>query len=62
MASNYAKSLTVETGDIHVVFGDRANGALRGMTLSVRPAVVDDAAIEPVAWVRGFGQCPSGWP
>ncbi len=58
VVSNYVKSLTVEAGAIHVVFGNQANGALRGMTLTLRPAVVEDAPIVPVAWVCGFAAAP----
>ena len=58
VVSNYVKSLTVEAGVIHVVFGNQAMGALRGLTLSLRPAVVEDAPIVPVAWVCGFAAAP----
>ena len=58
VVSNYVKSLTVEAGAIHLVFGNQANGALRGMTLSLRPAVIEDAPIVPVAWVCGFAAAP----
>jgi type IV pilus assembly protein PilA len=58
VVSNYVKSLTVEAGAIHMVFGNQANGALRGMTLSLRPAVVEDAPIVPVAWVCGYAAVP----
>ena len=58
VVSNYVKSLTVEAGAIHVVFGNQANGALRGKTLSLRPAVIEDAPIVPVAWVCGFAAAP----
>jgi type IV pilus assembly protein PilA len=58
VVSNYVKSLTVEAGAIHVVFGNQANGALRGMTLSLRPAVIEDAPIVPVAWVCGYAAAP----
>lgn len=58
VVSNYVKSVTVEAGAIHVVFGNQANGALRGKTLSLRPAVVEDARIVPVAWVCGFAATP----
>jgi type IV pilus assembly protein PilA len=58
VVSNYVRSLTVEAGAIHVVFGNQANGALRGKTLSLRPAVVEDAPIVPVAWVCGFAAAP----
>jgi type IV pilus assembly protein PilA len=40
------------------VFGNQANGALRAMTLSLRPAVIEDAPIVPVAWVCGFAASP----
>jgi type IV pilus assembly protein PilA len=36
-----------------VTFGNHANGAIRGKTLSFRPAVVEDAPVVPVAWVCG---------
>jgi type IV pilus assembly protein PilA len=58
VVSNYVKSLTVEAGAIHVVFGNQANGALKGMTLSLRPAVIEDAPVVPVAWVCGFAAAP----
>jgi len=58
IVSNYVKSVTVEAGAIHVVFGNQANGGLRGKTLSLRPAVVEDTPIVPVAWVCGFAATP----
>jgi type IV pilus assembly protein PilA len=58
VVSNYVRSLSVESGAIHIVFGNQANGALRGMTLSLRPAVVEDAPIVPVAWVCGYAAAP----
>jgi len=58
VVSNYVKALTVEAGAIHVTFGNQANGALQGMTLSLRPAVVEDAPVVPVAWVCGFAPAP----
>ena len=58
VVSNYVKSLTVEGGAIHMVFGNQANAALRGMTLSLRPAVVEDAPIVPVAWICGYAAVP----
>jgi type IV pilus assembly protein PilA len=58
VVSNYVKSLTVEGGAIHVVFGNQAYAALSGKTLSLRPAVVEDAPVVPVAWVCGFAAVP----
>jgi type IV pilus assembly protein PilA len=51
IVANYVSSVRVENGAIHLVFGNRANSAIRGKTLTLRPGVVDDAPIVPVAWV-----------
>lgn len=53
IVGNYVSSVTVEGGAIQVTFGNKANGAIVGKTLTLRPAVVEDAAIVPVAWVCG---------
>jgi type IV pilus assembly protein PilA len=58
IVSNLVTSVTVEGGAIHVTFGHRANGAIRGRVLSLRPAVVDDAHVVPVAWVCGHAAAP----
>lgn len=53
IVSNLVISLTVEAGAIHVTFGNRASAAIQGKTLTLRPAVVQDAPVVPVAWVCG---------
>ncbi|MDR7150395.1 type IV pilus assembly protein PilA [Hydrogenophaga palleronii] len=58
MVNNVVKSITVEEGAIHILFGNRANGALQGKTLTLRPAVVEDSPIVPVAWVCGHAKAP----
>ncbi|MEP7296255.1 MAG: pilin [Burkholderiales bacterium] len=58
IVSNYVKAVTVEGGAIHITFGNRANGAINGKTLTLRPAVVDDAPIVPVAWVCADAKPP----
>ncbi len=58
IVSNYIQSLTVEDGAIHLVFGNRAHGALTGKTLSLRPAYVADAPTVPLTWVCGSAQPP----
>ncbi|WOB07422.1 pilin [Piscinibacter gummiphilus] len=58
IVNNVVKSVTVEGGAIHIVFGNRANGALQGKTLTLRPAVVEDAPVVPVAWVCAFASAP----
>lgn len=58
MVNNVVKSITVEEGAIHILFGNRANGALQGKTLTLRPAVVEDEPMVPVAWVCGHAKAP----
>ena len=53
IVGDYVSSVVVEAGAIHVTFGNRANAAIKGRRLSLRPAVVEDAPIVPVAWVCG---------
>lgn len=58
IVANYIQKLTVEDGAIHLVFGNRAHGALTGKTLTLRPAVVPDAPVVPIAWVCGSAEPP----
>ncbi len=51
IVNNYVSSITVQDGAIHITFGNHASGAIKGKVLSLRPAVVDDAPVVPVAWV-----------
>jgi type IV pilus assembly protein PilA len=58
IVNNYISSVTVQDGAIQIVFGNSANYLIRGKTLSMRPAVVEDAPVVPVAWVCGN----AAWP
>jgi len=58
MVGNYVSSVTVESGALHVVFGNQVNGAINGRTLSFRPAVVDSAPMVPIAWVCAAAPVP----
>jgi type IV pilus assembly protein PilA len=53
IVSTWVSSVAIEDGAIHVIFGNRANGSIIGKTLTLRPAVVVDAPVVPVAWVCG---------
>ena len=59
VVNNLISSVTVESGAIHIVFGNRANSAIKGKMLSFRPAVVKDAPIVPVAWICGYAGGPA---
>jgi type IV pilus assembly protein PilA len=58
IVSNLVESVAVEQGVIHIRFGNRSNALIRGKTLSLRPAVVSDAPIVPVAWICGYAEAP----
>jgi type IV pilus assembly protein PilA len=58
IVSNLVSSVSVKGGAINVTFGNHANSALKGKVLTLRPAVVADAPIVPVAWVCGNSTPP----
>ena len=58
IVNNYISSVAVEGGAISITFGNKANGAIRGKVLTLRPAVVVDAPIVPVTWVCGYATAP----
>jgi type IV pilus assembly protein PilA len=58
IVSNLVSAVVIEGGAIHITFGNRANGAIRGKVLTLRPAVVEDAPVVPVAWVCGLAPVP----
>ena len=60
IVNNVVSSVLLENGAIHITFGNRVNGAIRGKVLTLRPAVVEDAPIVPVAWVCGLAPVPGG--
>lgn len=58
VVATYVGALVVRDGAIHLTFGNRANKAIQGKILSLRPAVVEDAPVVPVAWVCGSAEAP----
>jgi type IV pilus assembly protein PilA len=58
IVSNFISSTTVEGGAIHLTFGNRAHGQIKGKVLTLRPAVVEDAPVVPVAWICGYAPVP----
>jgi len=58
IVSNLVSAVAVENGAIQITFGNRATGLLKGKILTLRPAVVEDAQMVPVAWICGFAPIP----
>ena len=59
IVSNLVASVTVEDGAVHITFGNDASGAIKGRTLTLRPAVVADTPAVPPSWYcAGGGKVP----
>lgn len=58
VVSNHIKSVSVQNGAIQITFGNSASGLIKDKLLTLRPAVVDEAPIVPVAWVCGYAAGP----
>ncbi len=58
IVNNFIGSVAVKGGAINITFGNKANRAIFGKVLSLRPAVVEDAPIVPVTWVCGYASAP----
>lgn len=58
IVSNHIRALAVEDGVIHLTFGNSAHKLLQDKTLSIRPAIVEDAPVVPIAWVCGNAAVP----
>lgn len=58
IVSNYISVTRIQDGAIHITFGNSANAQIVGKTLSIRPAIVPDAPIVPIAWVCGNAAAP----
>jgi type IV pilus assembly protein PilA len=53
IVGNLVTSVAVDNGAIDITFGNHASSAIRGKVLTLRPAVVTDTPIVPIAWLCG---------
>jgi type IV pilus assembly protein PilA len=58
IVNNYISAVAIEDGAIQITFGNNVNSGIAGKILTLRPAVVEDAPIVPLAWVCGFAAVP----
>ena len=58
IVGNYVSSVEVREGAISLTFGNRANRSLKGKVLTLRPAVVADSPMVPIAWICGNASVP----
>lgn len=57
---NYVTRVAVTEGVIDITLGNRINQNAAGKILSIRPAVVPEAPVVPIAWVYGYASVPRG--
>src|SRR5579862_8747304 len=60
IVSQLVKGVNVANGAITITFGNSAHKALDGLVLTLRPAVVPDQKIVPIAWLCHDVAVPSG--
>ena len=58
IVANYVSAVTLRDGAIDITFGNNVNGSIKGKILTLRPAVVEDTPVVPVAWICGNGRVP----
>lgn len=59
IVSNFVTGLQVKDGAIHMTLGNKVHPNIAGRVLSIRPAVIEDSAIVPIAWVCGHANAPA---
>ncbi len=58
IVGNYVTGIAVHEGSVLITFGNQSNRYLAGKKLSLRPAVVENYPIVPIAWVCGMAGVP----
>jgi type IV pilus assembly protein PilA len=58
IVSNFVSSVEVQDGAIHMTFGNKAHPQIKGKVLTMRPAVIEESQIVPVAWVCANAKAP----
>lgn len=59
MVSNYITSTIVSDGAIHMILGNKVHPKIAGNILTIRPAVIEESNLVPIAWVCGHAQAPT---
>lgn len=58
LVGNHVSAVTVEDGAIHITYGNNVNGVAKDKVLTLRPAVVEDTPLVPIAWVCAGAAVP----
>lgn len=57
---NYVVGVKVVGGAVNIVFGNKVHKDIRGKILTLRPAIVADEPVVPIAWVCGYSRQVDG--
>ncbi|CAN5492416.1 pilin [soil metagenome] len=57
---NYVTEIAILDGAINITYGNRSNKNAAGKVISLRPAIVADARIVPIAWICANAGVPAG--
>lgn len=60
IVSQLVKDVNVSNGTVTLTFGNNAHKAIEGKTLTLRPAIVPDQSVVPIAWLCHDVAVPSG--
>lgn len=58
VVNNFIRALEIDNGAIHMTFGNKAHPQIKDKVLSLRPAVIEESKVVPVAWVCGNATAP----
>lgn len=58
IVGTYVAKVTVAGGAVNIVYGNKANKAIAGKTLTLRPAIVEGFPQVPISWVCGKARVP----
>lgn len=58
VVSNFISALEIDNGAIHMTFGNKAHAQIKDKVLTLRPAVIEESKVVPVAWVCGNAKAP----
>jgi len=59
VVNNFISAVEIQDGAIHITFGNKVHKNIKNKILTLRPAVIEESQIVPVAWVCGNASAPT---
>ncbi len=57
---NFVTGVNIRDGAIDIFLGNKINKHASQKTISIRPAIVMEAPVVPIAWIPGYASVPEG--